>query len=313
MLYNVLWAHKAIEQTMLCDDLIADKKLIQVYDGLDKVCERIRAAQKFILSPEFSVAADGLVDNIPGLLKITPFCRLPYPITWIEWLHNDRPHWDQSGLYEARPIDRTRHQTAPHRCGLLLEQQDNSAGRWKAHLFWSTKEKLPVETQHNGSLGTMLIDINDCDSNGAVAKRGIADFGQLLLALVHKKNPEAFERLMEYVIEDWGGEARFMIAVLGLLNTRNVAQTVNIDKTKENSKRVKHGKRLMFSHTLLKIRPQIYIRNASDPLVHQHSELRLHFVRGHFKQRRTGLFWWGMHARGSGKHGFIHKDYEVEV
>jgi hypothetical protein len=298
---------------MLCDDLIADKKLPQAYDDLDKVFARIRTAQKFILTKEFSIAADGLVDNIPELVKITPFCRLPYPVTWIEWLHDDRPHWNQSGPYEARPIDRSRHQLAPHRCGLLLEQEGDSAGRWKAHLFWSTKEKLEIDSQYNGSLGSMLIDTSDCDDKGPIAQRGMADFGRMFLHLVSKKNPEIFKRLAEYAIEDWGGEARFMIAVLGLLNTRNVAQTVNVDKTKENSRRVYHGKRELFSHTLLKIRPQVYTRNASDSLAHQHRELRLHFVRGHFKKRKTGLFWWGMYARGSGKHGFVHKDYEVEV
>jgi hypothetical protein len=296
---------------MLCDDLIADKKLIHGYDGLDKVYARISTAQKFILSKEFSIAADGLVDNISELEKITPFCRLPYPTTWIEWLHRDRPHWNPAGPYEARPIDRERHQLEPHRCGLLLEQQGGSAGSWKAHLFWSTKEKINIDSPHNGSLGALLIDTSD--PSNPIAKQTVADFGHLFLENVSKKYPDIFDRLAEYAIEDWGGEARFMIAVLGLLNTRNVAQTVNIDKTKENSKRVLHNKRALFSHTLLKIRPQVYIRNSGESEEHQHKELRLHFVRGHFKKRKTGLFWWGMFARGSGKHGFVHKDYEVKA
>jgi hypothetical protein len=175
------------------------------------------------------------------------------------------------------------------------------------------KEPLDAPSQLNGSLGAVWIDATGPTSFEAMAKRQMADFGHLFVAVMSSKRPEIASRLAEYAVEDWGGEVRFMIAVLGLLNTRNVAQTVNVDKTKENLKRVKHGKRLMFSHTLLKIRPQIYIRNTGESLDHQHSELRLHFVRGHFKQRKTGLFWWGMHARGSGKHGFIHKDYEVEA
>jgi hypothetical protein len=299
--------------TMLCDDLIADKKLPLVYDGLEKVYDRIRAAQKFILTKEFCIAADGLVDNVNELLKITPFCRLPYPATWIEWLNCDRPHWDPSGPYTARPVDRKRHQSTPHRCGLLLEQDGNLSGKWLSHLFWSLKEPLDAPSQLNGSLGAVWIDATGPTSLEAMAKRQVADFGHLFVSLMSSKRPDIASLLAEYAIEDWGGEVRFMIAVLGLLNTRNVAQTVNIDKTKENTKRVYHGKRSLFSHTLLKIRPQVYMRTASDSLASQHMELRLHFVRGHFKHRKTGLFWWGMHARGSGKHGFIHKDYEVKV
>jgi hypothetical protein len=182
-------------------------------------------------------------------------------------------------------------------------------------LFWSTKEKLDGDmgSQNNGSLGALTIDTDDCDIQGPTAKRGLADFGQEFIHQVSQKYPDVFHRLMEYAIEDWGGEARFMIAVLGLLNTRNVAQTVNIDKTKENIQRIRHSKRTLFSHTLLKIRPQVWMRTSSASLAHQHGELRLHFVRGHFKKRKTGLFWWGMHARGSEKLGVIHKDYEVKV
>jgi hypothetical protein len=44
---------------------------------------------------------------------------------------------------------------------------------------------------------------------------------------------------------------------------------------------------------------------------HQHRDLRLHFVSGHFKVRKSGVFWWNMHARGMGAKGFIDKDYEV--
>src|SRR3977135_2253449 len=106
---------------MLCDDLLADNKLRELYD-IDRVYDKIRRAQKFVLSQQFAIAADGLVDNYHELNKIAPWCRIPFPLTWIEWLHSDRPHWDEDGPYKARPVDRTRHQFRPHRIGLLLEQ-----------------------------------------------------------------------------------------------------------------------------------------------------------------------------------------------
>jgi hypothetical protein len=119
------------------------------------------------------------------------------------------------------------------------------------------------------------------------------------------------ERFAEYAYEDWGGEMRFMIGLLWLLNARNVAYTENVNKEKHNIKRKKQGKLPLFSHMLLKIRPEIYAHDAGSMAASQNRDMRLHFVRGHFKHRRSGLFWWSMHARGSGKQGIIEKDYVV--
>jgi hypothetical protein len=307
---------------MLCDDLLADELLLESYDGIGKVFDRIRAAQKFTMSKEFTVAADGLVENHDELYKIVPYCRLPYPATWIEWLHDDRPHWNPEGPYKARPVDRTRHQIAPQRIGLLLEQQDDFAGCWKAHLFWSAKTKpSPDESQFNGSLGAITIDTRNVLKHNGIGLeidplldilegRVLADFGQGMLNKIVAKAPDIAERLMEYAVEDWGGEVRFMVAVLGLLNTRNVAQFSFVDKKTLNTKRAKHGRRPLFSHTILKIRPEIWISRSGDGSG-DHRDLRLHFVRGHFKHRKTGLFWWSMHARGHKKLGVIEKEYEL--
>jgi hypothetical protein len=304
---------------MLCDDLLADKHLPKLYDGLDKVFSRIQAAQKFTLSKEFAVAADGLVENYNELYKIVPYCRLPYPATWIEWLHDDRPHWNPEGPYKARPVDRTRHQIAPQRVGMLLEQQDDFAGCWKAHLFWSLKTKEePDIAQFNGSLGAIIMDTRNALKFAedplidALDGRVLADFGRRMLNRVKAEAPDVADRLMEYAVEDWGGEIRFMVAMLGLLNTRNVAQFSFVDKKSHNIKRAKQGKRPLFSHTTLKIRPEIWMGHSGTGRG-DHRDLRLHFVRGHFKHRKTGLFWWSMHARGHGKHGVIEKDYEVDA
>jgi hypothetical protein len=118
-------------------------------------------------------------------------------------------------------------------------------------------------------------------------------------------------KFIQYAYEDWGGEMRFMIALLGLLNARNVAQAETVNKEKHNIKRKKLGKPPLFSHILLKIRHEIYAHDADGVAASQNRDLRLHFVRGHFKHRKSGLFWWSMHARGSGKYGTIDKDYVV--
>ena len=305
---------------MLADDLLADKILPGLYDGLDKVFARIRAAQKYTLSKEFTVAADGLVENTVELCKILPYCRLPYPATWIEWINDDRPHWDPEGPHKARRIDIKRHQMAPQRCALFLEQESDFSGHWKAHLFWSLKQMPDVEsTKMNGSLGAITIDtrkfISKPDALHSLGTawdaRCQADFGNKFLVMAEIASPGIATRLAEYVAEDWGGEIRFMIAVLGLLNTRNVTRFEFTDKKALNAKRLKHKKQPLFSHYTLKIRPELWIARGSGAGAGDHRDLRFHFVSGHFKHRKTGLFWWNYHARGTKKLGKIEKDYQL--
>jgi hypothetical protein len=299
---------------MLCDDLVADELLPMAYDGLDRVYDKIRQAQKFILSPQFAIAADGLVDNIPELFKIAPWCRVPFPLTWIEWLASDRPHWDQDGPYKARPVDRSRFQFAPHRIGILLEQQGR-ASCWKTHLFWSMRT---AETgQYNGSIAAIRFDAEACDNADdpllAATRTVMADFGGRMIMRLLETNPEILGKLGQYALEDWGGEMRYMVSVLGLLNTRNVTESTTVDNTKVNVKRKRHGKRPLFSHNILKIRPSVCTGGTAAQTAGGHRDIRFHYVRGHFKQRASGLYWWSMHGRGRVDVGVVEKDYEVEA
>jgi hypothetical protein len=302
---------------MLCDNIVADTILHGLYDDLDKTVQKIKDAQKFVLAPEFCMAADGLVENIEELNKIVPMCRTPYPLTWIEFLHDDRPHWNPAGPYGARPVDPTRHQASPQRVGFLLEQISEDAKKWQAHLFWKLRS-IPVgaidSTLHNASIMKVEFDcdasLNQKEPMYTATKPRLAQFGAGLVGTLSAKMPDVGKRLMEYAAEDWGGEVRFLVAVLGLLNARNVVQVQKIDRELENKKRQKHGKRPLFSHTLLKVRPFI-VQHERIEKGGRHN-YRLHFVRGHFKHRRTGLFWWSTHARGDAKVGMVEKDYEVE-
>jgi len=305
---------------MLCDDLLSDDLLPTLYDGLDKTYAKIAKAQKFMLSREFAIAADGLVDNVAELQKIAPFCFTPFPLTWVEWAFKDRPHWDWQGPYKARPVDRTRHQREPIRVGVLLEQQDGRASCYKIHLFWKLRERPDdCSSEYNGSLAALLFDAEKAaqeledqpDPLLRGTRTGPADFGKDLMMKSVTFAPEVAERLLQYAMEDWGGEFRYVLAVLGLLNTRNVVHRSPVDNAVMNKKRARHGKRELFSHTILKVRPSIIVRTGGEGPA-GHRDLKMHFVRGHFKHRATGLFWWSTHVRGSIEHGMVSKDYELE-
>jgi hypothetical protein len=306
---------------MLCDDVTTDTHLLKCYDGFEHMQAKIQTAHKFVLSKDFAVAADGLVENLDALNKVAPLCHVPFPLTWIEFLHDDRPHWDPSQCekYHTRPVDPTRHQGMPSRVGYLLEQQHNAAGHWLAHLFWRLRE-TPTEcgTSLNSSL--MCQEWQCHNATGyETAEMNIAaaltprysQFGVKFITMLKLTTPDIHERLRKYAEEDWGGELRFLLAILGLLNARNVTQMARVDNTRVNKSRVSKGKRPLHSHTVIKVRPFIIAGGKAD--IDNHKELKLHLVRGHFKHKKNGLFWWSMHARGSSLHGVSPpREYELK-
>jgi len=298
---------------MLADDIVAETEIGKVYDGFDKMQDQIRAAQKFTLSREYAHAADGLVDNISELGRVAPFCRLPYPLMWLECSSADRPHWNPS----IRPIEHpAQHETS--RVGFLMRQLDDNAKHWRVHLFWSVKNRHeldPDDPAINGSVIAVEIDLENAigdDPLESMIKTRAAEFGQLAMGALFLRNPEAGKRMADLAQRDWGGELRFMVATLGLLNARNVAQTEPVDQTEHNRKRARRGRAPLFSYSVLKVRPNLIQRGLQGRAgAIEAADVRLHFVRGHFKARRTGLFWWGMHTRGRAEHGVVHKDYEL--
>jgi hypothetical protein len=118
----------------------------------------------------------------------------------------------------------------------------------------------------------------------------------------------SLEKITELNASDWGGEIQYLIALLGLLNSRNVAEHHEVDNSAYNKKRTKQGKSPLSSHTLLKIRAihrHSFTRPGRPPSSSE--EIRKHFVVGHWKTRKTGLFWWNPFMRG--KRGLVTHDY----
>jgi len=291
---------------MLADELIADQYLPRQYLGLDKVLSKIASAQKFNLATDFALAGDGLVDNFPELEKITPFCRLPYPLCWFEFAQADRHHWMNA------PMHYPGLQGSPHRVGYLAEAIDGDLAHWRTYLCWSLKN-WPKEGGTPLNVSPMCV-LYHTDRPEPLREGGIVDCVTFDLADFDLGLPP--EALTSYLAtlgrSDWAGEIRYFIAILGLLNSRNVAETETVQFTKLNRSRAKQRKFPLSSHTLLKIRPAhkpSLIGRANGAA--RSMEIRAHFVRGHFKTRRSGIFWWGPHMRGRLEHGYVSKDYEV--
>jgi hypothetical protein len=283
---------------MLADEIVADTFLPIAVRGTGVIQKKIQAAQKFCLAPDFTLAADGLVENVPELERIAPFCRIPYPLCWFEFAHFDRIHWRDAPTHF--PVE----QRTPSRIGFLVEGMNKELTKWRTYLCWSLKNFR--ESPNNISELVVIIDITKAGKELWLAvdyePAGIARLSTLGISAQYMAN---------LLASDWAGEIRFIFAVLGLLNARNVAETEKVEFTKLNKKRAAQKKFSLSSHILLKIRTThkrslLGMRLGAGP-----AEMRAHFVRGHFKTRRTGLFWWGPHMRGKLEHGYVSKDYEV--
>lgn len=96
---------------------------------------------------------------------------------------------------------------------------------------------------------------------------------------------------------DWDGEIFFVVAVLLLLNVRSYVQ-VEVPEVSKRMARRKRPKRLPFSEIKLLL-PAHQLERAAEQGVTK-AEIRRHLVRGHFKIRKTGVYWWSHHPRGTG-------------
>jgi hypothetical protein len=310
---------------MLCDEILADQHLPRIYPGFSLIQNQLKRAHKFILAPDFTAAADGLVNNFTELARIAPFCRLPFQNCWFELAQADRPHFVDAAMHFPE------HQHAVKRVGFLGYSVDpTTPWEWLTHLMWSltTVSEPHVifpdvapgglitrgdASANNASQVSVLFNTKDAIHPGddpltRCIEVCVSPFTPPFMREALKQHNNDFSRLIQ---SDWGGEVRYLFALLGLLNARNVVEVQAIDNTGFNRKRLKHGNPPLCSHTILKIRAMhrrslVGVRGKGTT-----AEVREHFVSGHWKARRTGLFWWNPHWRGSSEYGAITHDYEV--
>lgn len=312
---------------MLMDDILADANLPKEYPGFDAVQTQLRKANKYVLAADFAAAADGLVNNVDQLKRIVPFCRLPAPMCWFELAQADRPNFAMAPMhYEA-------FQSTPKRVGFFCVAKDpTKLWDFVVILCWSLKHfgnHKPVEVMsglihdvggnpNNASGISVWFNTKDGHTlpSGEYADDKLARYVEVMISpFCPPILRTAFERqnnvqIIQMLQSDWGGEIRYLLAVLGLLNARNVMEVEPVDRS-QNKARARHGKPPLCSHTLLKIRAMHRRSFLGTRGKGTSGDIREHFCSGHWKTRKTGIFWWNPHWRGNPEHGRIDHDYEV--
>jgi hypothetical protein len=175
----------------------------------------------------------------------------------------------------------------------------NHQGSWSAQLFWSfaASETFIGHLLPPSLSGYMLIvDPHQSDVLEATSfdeASGLQPFYRQLSSM-----------------DDWIGESGFLIATLALLNWRNTAEVQPVKAA--NKRRRLLGKPLLFDYSLISIphryQQRHHLNDSTNP-----TQFRQHWCKGHFKARKTGIFWWSDHLRGDPKHGFAHRDYKLRL
>jgi hypothetical protein len=298
----------------------------------------ITSAQKFDLGSEFAAVAEELANDFTGLVRAFEHCRLPFAQTWVEVAQADRPQFMNAHMHAPD------FQRRPKRIGWLLSATRPDLSAWKAHLFWSMDTgcscaALAMEFDMTNALGNVaeLPDLTDrqlrvIDPNKMSNHPGWDKASEpIKLSMLNHTNPtvpdygmpephgiqlhqvnDFYQVVVELARSDWAGEASYILAVIGLLNARNAVSVETVDNTEYNRKRVKRGRLPLFSHKVLKIAHRQQKRVYGDGAPRgEYEKMRAHYVRGHFKKRQSGIFFWTPHIRGDLSQGRIDKDYEI--
>jgi len=109
------------------------------------------------------------------------------------------------------------------------------------------------------------------------------------------------ENLIDLARHDLLAEFQFALGLLTTLNSRNVIQYgPSVSYEKLNKARAKQKKPPLLDHREIRLNLSKVQRNRlGEGGGGGSADLHAHLVRGHFKLRKTGLYWWSPFVRGS--------------
>jgi hypothetical protein len=132
------------------------------------------------------------------------------------------------------------------------------------------------------------------------------------LRLLPPRKRDTGLRLIEVSRNDWSEEIIFWPTVLLLMNARNIAYVDNPAPTKRDVRIAREmwvePERVVFRTCRLHLDR---IASRAGSRIGGDAAIRSHFVMGHFKARKTGVFWWSPFVRGRKDVGEVVKTYEV--
>jgi hypothetical protein len=113
-------------------------------------------------------------------------------------------------------------------------------------------------------------------------------------------------------LSDVRDEIGVIMSLLILMNAKNCVSITKYEPPpKLNKARIKRGATPFLNHSTVHIKLSPSQQRVATARGMTPEEARRHLVKGHFKIRKTGVFWWSPHERGSATKGYVTHDYEV--
>lgn len=102
-----------------------------------------------------------------------------------------------------------------------------------------------------------------------------------------------------------------VVALIGLINSKKIITvTDSPDVSRLNRKRAKNNRPPLIEYKVIRISDAV--RTAFRDSKVGDGSTKLHWRRGHFKARKTGVFWWSAHTAGRKENGEVISGYLME-
>lgn len=303
----------------------------------DHLATRVREAQRFVLQRDATLTIHSISETSPKrFLSALGVCRLPFPIMWVEFPYQDRVDWTKDAAKRGLVVVSHADASPPSRLGFLIEQEDDKGEVLSILPVWThhgtevstgymafridVREDFTIAQKEveNIRRGCEWQVANPPDGPGGFAKflrkpdefeavvqlearirPFIPPFIMPLWNNMADVNPAAVEKMADLARFDLRSEWRFALALLVTLNSRNVINFGQVeDYAKLNKARVKSGKPPLLPHREIRLSLSSAMRRRATLSTGQYDSLQEHIVIGHWKVRKSGVFWWSPHMRG---------------
>lgn len=327
-----------------------DKRLDDFSLGqVQGVAHDLAQAQKFVMSPDVREACRDFMTMKPSsLLEACAYARPPFSKTWLEWPPYNGPtlksdlvamptklgamitdlgngafsfytawSYDRSNRPLERLIEVAGLSDSAMEVGVDFTQTMFQGQGWRGlpgNADKMTTEQLVAgrDDRHNA----IRHMIHDMDERAAYSKI------ESCLRIRVRPNQTSIDQAklaMEFgrdgtqaMLDDVREEIGPVIAMLILLNARNGVERTSVTHSPKLQKaRAKNGKPPLVEYSTVEMRLSRALREAQKSGM-THAAAKGHIVLGHFKVRKSGVFWWNSHLRGDFGAGEIKRDhYEV--
>lgn len=308
------------------------------YPGYEALAHDVANAERFVLRRDAVLTIHSI--SAISMSRITPalqICRMPFPKMWVEFVYQDREDYYQMANVALNNLATA---SSPSRLGFYLEQTDDTGRVIDCTIVWRhlkdrnvggesiviggfsikidttpgvqiTDEVRanfaramanPTALEKEFSLARAFDDPIDREAALELETRISMQCATYMLpfwVFMTRHHPEEMEELRKHAVFDCLQEWRFIIGLLTVINSRNVVNYSDpITYEKLNKQRAKKDLPLMHNHREIRLALSRVQRNRTGS--GEHIDVKAHTVMGHWKLRRSGLFWWSPHIRGSG-------------